>query len=320
MKEKNRINWLLLFLLPLACNEKKAFLKIKIEKILITSAVSSGSGLASLNDSIFVVGDDAEYIGKISLTDTEYRRIPFYPNAPANRIDRAIKHDLESGALGNIGNDKYLFAFGSGTISPYRDTLFVLNVYDEGKRSKYSLSTFYDAIRLKTGLKENELNIEGVAIINDKLLLFNRGKNFLVLVPWAKFTQYILRQDLSDSLPFAILNISLPMVNNFPVGFSGACALNESDLLFTASLEETKDFTKDGVIKGSYIGILELVNDTTVNLVSMTTLKNEDGNIVLDKLESIEVIKTKANNIRSIAVADNDDGTSKVFYLNIERN
>lgn len=320
MNKNNIINWLVILLIPFACKEKKANLEIKIEKFLITAAVSSGSGLASLNDSIFIIGDDAEYIAKISVADTVYRRIPLYPNAPANRIDRAIKHDLESGTLGNIGNDKYLFAFGSGTISPFRDTLFALNVNDESKIFRYSLSPFYNAIRLKTGLKANELNIEAAAVIGDKLLLFNRGKNFLVLVHWADFAEHLLRQNLAGSLPFTILNISLPMVNNFQVGFSGACALNESDLLFTASLEETRDFTKDGAIKGSYLGILQLVNDTSVNLVSFANLKNEDGNIVLDKLESIEVIKATGNNIRSIAIADNDDGTSKIFYLNMHRN
>jgi len=314
------MRWLFILLIPLACKEKKADLEIKIEKSFITAAVSSGSGLASLNDSIFIVGDDAEYIAKLSVADTVYRRIPLYPGALANRIDRTIKHDLESGALGKIGTDQYLFAFGSGTTSPFRDTLFAMNVKDESKIFKCSLAAFYNAIRRKTGLKANELNIEAAAVMGDNLLLFNRGKNFLVLVPWAEFTEYILRQNLPGPPPFTILNISLPMVNNFPVGFSGACALNKSDILFSASLEETRDFTRDGAIKGSYIGILKFVTDTSVNLVSLTTLRNEDGIIVLDKLESIEVIKTTGSNIRSIAVADNDDGTSKVFYLNLERN
>jgi len=314
------INLVLVVLLASSCKGRKADLDIKIEKSFITTAVSSGSGLANLNDSIFIIGDDAEYIGKLFVGDTQYRRISFYPSAPANRIDRALKHDLESGALGNIGNDTFLFAFGSGSISPLRDTLFALNVNDDSQGFRHSLSHLYNAIRLKTGLKADKLNIEGAAIANDKLVLFNRGKNCLITVPWQAFTQYILQQHPSDLPPFSILDISLPMVNNFQVGISGACALNENELLFTASLEETTDFTKDGAIKGSYIGILEWVNDTSVNLVSLTPLKNEDGNMVLDKLESIEMLKTKGNNIRSIAVADNDDGTSKIFYLNIQRN
>ncbi len=131
---------------------------------------------------------------------------------------------------------------------------------------------------------------------------------------------HVFQDDSDDLPPFSLIDVSLPLINNFQIGFSGVCALNDTELLFTSSLEETTDFTKDGTIEGSYIGILKLVNDTTVNLVSFTNFNATSGISVTQKLESIEVINTQGKTIHAIAVADNDNGTSKMFYLSILRN
>lgn len=309
---------LLILLTALSCRHKQTELTIKIEKSFISHAVPSGSGLASLNDSVYIIGDDAEYAAKLSVSDSGYRKIGLYANAPENRIDYSVKHDLESAILGTVGSERFMLAFGSGSISPLRDTLFALAISnDTGFRR--SLTPLYNAVKLRSGISKNELNIEGAALLGDKLILFNRGKNLLILLSWKDFSNYILQQN-AGLPPFQIINVSLPVINSFQIGFSGACALGEDELLFTASLEETNDPTKDGAIKGSYIGILKLANDGIANLVSFSNLKTESGSVVLDKLESIEVIERKGNIIQSIAVADNDDGNSKIFLLQIKTN
>lgn len=294
-------------------------MKVEIEKVIITTAISSASGLALEGNTIWIIGDDVAYVVKSNVDHTDFNRIKLYESATEHRIAKPVKYDLEACTLGEFEKEQYLFVFGSGCISPYRDSMFALNIKNIDQCFKRSLLPLYNAIRKKAALNENELNIEGAALSGDRLLLFNRGKNFIVLMPWKKFTVYVMNEAANDIPDFTIINIELPVVNDFQIGFSGACALNESELLFTATLEETSDPINDGPVKGSYIGLLQLLSDTAANLVSLTQIKSSNGNFITDKLEAIETIKISGNNISAIAVADNDDGTSKLYYLSINK-
>ena len=294
-------------------------MKIEIEKIFITSELSSGSGLAIADDMIWMVGDDVGYVVKSTVGDTDFCRIKLYENASEKRMEKPEKHDLEACIIGKIDQEQLLFVFGSGGISPHREMVFALNLENTDKRFKWSTKTLYSAIRNKKGLKENELNIEGAALAGDKLVLFNRGKNFIILMKWNQFVEYLLQEDAHNLPPFNIIDVELPVVNDIQIGFSGACAINENELLFTSSREETNDFITDGAIRGSYIGILKLESETTVKLVTLTPFINKNGETIIDKLEAIEALNISGNKISAIAVADNDDGTSKLFYLTINR-
>ena len=190
---------------------------------------------------------------------------------------------------------------------------------DETKSFKVSLLPIYAAIKKTAGLIAPELNIEGAAIAGERLLLFNRGNNFAVVFPWQLFAAYIQKQDSAPVPEFKIVKFTLPVINNFPVGISGACALSNSEILFTASLEETKDFIQDGTIKGSYLGLLDLLSNGEIKLMALTPLKDDSGKILTDKLESIEVLKSDGKNTELVAVADNDDGKSKLFYMTLKR-
>ncbi len=292
-------------------------MKIEIKKIIVTTAISSASGLAFAENKIWIAGDDAAYVVKSALDGTEFDRIKLYENASEQRLPKPVKHDLESCVLGEVEGKQYLFLFGSGSLSQYRDSLFILNIKNTKLCLKRSMAHLYNSIRKKASLKENELNLEGAAFAGDKLLLFNRGKNFIVSMSWKKFALYAMNELVNDIPAFTIINIELPVVNGYQIGFSGACALNENELLFTATLEETSDAINDGPVKGSYIGLLNLKSNTAAHVVSLTQIKSANGNILTDKLEAIETIKITGKNISAIAVADNDDGESKLFYLTI---
>lgn len=292
--------------------------KFHTHKTVDTQLIPSGSALAVYHDSILVVGDDVDFMLKMPLHSGSPAHVSLYPNAPSTRIDRTVKHDLESSVLGTIDNEDYLFVFGSGIVSPYRDTMFAIHLADSTRTFRRSLFQLYKTIREKAGLKEEELNIEGAALLKNRLFLINRGKNSVITIPWDKFVQYIQQPDQAGVPPFTISPVSLPEVDGFGIGFSGACVLDENELLFTASLEETENFTKDGQIKGSYIGILRLGNDSSVTLQSLQSLLDLSGKIEPVKLESIDVIN-KGKKLEVVAVADNDDGRSKLYFINMWR-
>lgn len=294
-------------------------LGIIITKSVLTDAVSSGSGLAFYENVAYLVGDDATYIAMLPNADSNsYTRIPLQTTVNIDRIAKAVKHDLESALVGNVGNRPYLFAFPSGSLSPYRDTVFAIDLESKKLGFACSLLPLFKAIKLKAGLNDHQLNIEGAAMVGDRLFLFNRGNNMAIIIAWTDFVQYV--QKPTDAFPtFNLQKISLPVINNYAVGISGACSINKKEILFTASLEETHDNIADGSIKGSYVGILCLNDQDEISLVALQQFKDKGGNIILDKLEAIEIIKQKGKNINALAVADNDDGKSKLFYLDIER-
>ena len=300
-----------------SCKNKTMEIGITITKSVVTDAVSSGSGLAYYNNTAYLVGDDAAYIAVLPNGDSSsYTRIPLQTTVNIDRIAKAVKNDLEAALVGNIGKESYLFALPSGSLSPYRDTVFAINLESKKVGFACSLLPLFKAIKLKAGLNDHQLNIEGSALVGDKLFLFNRGNNMAIIIAWTDFVQYV--QKPKDAIPtFNLQKISLPVINNYAVGISGACTINKKEILFTASLEETHDNVADGAIKGSYIGILRLNDKDEISLVALQQFKDAAGNIILDKLEAIEIIKQKGNNINALAMADNDDGKSKLFYLEI---
>ncbi len=303
----------------ISCKTKKMELTISINKSIITDAVSSGSGLAYFNNAAYLVGDDASYIAVMpNLDSNAFTRVLLNSNASSGRDSKAIKHDLEAAIIGTIGNAPYLCAFGSGSLTPYRDTMYAIDIKNNIVSFKCSLLPLYKAIKIKAGLNDHQFNIEGAALVGERLILFNRGKNIAIIITWADLVRYI--QNPSGDIPeFKLQKIVLPIVNNFSVGISGACTINKNELLFTASLEETQDNIADGVIKGSYIGILRINNEDEITLTALQQFKDITGNTILDKLEAIEIIKHQGNKLYALAMADNDDGKSKLFYLTINK-
>ena len=308
---------LLFFALITSCKTKPIQLAITVNKSVVTDAVSSGSGLAFYKNAAYLVGDDASYIAVLPNGDSSsYARIPLQNTVFSDRMAKAVKHDLEAALVGTIGNESYLFAFPSGSLSPFRDTLFAINLESKKVGFACSLLPLFKAIKFKAGLNDHQLNIEGAAMGGDRLLLFNRGNNMAIIIAWTDFVQYV--QKPTDAIPtFNLQKISLPVINNYAVGISGACTINKSEMLFTASLEETHDNIADGTIKGSYIGVLRINDQDEISLVALQQFNDDAGNTILDKLEAIEIIKQKGNNINALAMADNDDGKSKLFYLEI---
>ena len=301
-----------------SCNPRNNNILIQTRRVLITEAVPSGSGIAYYRDSVFLVGDDAEFLGVISGNDPGYRRSAFFAGGSPERIKKAVKHDLESVASGIFEGNRFLFAFGSGGISPYRDTMFAICPENGQKNFKVSLMPLYDEVMKQAGISRKELNIEGATLAGKNLLLFNRGNNFVITVPTENFYRYLRNSNVAAVPDFKISKLNLPVINNFPVGISGACTLTDELILFTASLEETKDFILDGTIKGSYIGLLRLHKDRDIELVVLTPFKDSSGKDVVDKLESIDVIRIEDKNAEVVAVADNDDGKSKLFFLRLK--
>jgi hypothetical protein len=296
---------------------KRVQFDVLITDKYVLDSISSGSAIAVYSDSAFIIGDDANYVSVLNIKDRSSINMLFKNDTGERRIPKPLKHDFESCVIGEISNRKYLLAFGSGGISPMRDSAFTLDILS-GESFTFSLGSFYNVISKKAGLGAGELNFEGATISGNELLLFNRGKNFICVIPWNEMVEFIFQRGNNEMPSFSIIPVALPVVNGFQVGFSGACTMDNESILFTASLEETTNFIDDGAVKGSYIGIIKKGNDSAT-ILQFTQLKDDLNRIILDKLESIDIYEQTESLIRAICVADNDNGSSTIFMLEISR-
>lgn len=300
-----------IILILISCHRPAKEYSLTLLQTTLLDSIPSASGIATQEDSVYIVGDDASKIYQTSLSNYHSRRINLlFTDSNLFRIPKPVKHDYEATSIAMVDNAEYLVAFGSGTLSPHRDSLWMMRVGNERDQHKFSLRPFYDAMIGQARIQPKDLNIEGATIAGDRLFLFNRGNNVVVETDWQQFIGYVRADDVKMPA-FTIHTLSLPALNGKTAGFSGACTLDEHTLLFTASIEDTKDWTKDGEILGSYIGILNLTSKGP--LVQQSILAQKDNKPLIIKLESLDVVSRSPNKIEVEAVADNDDGTSTAY-------
>jgi len=87
----------------------------------------SGSGLAYHNGRIYIVGDDATYILVLDSLLNVIDSIRIVESSE-KRITKERKPDTEALAIIKNNNTATMLALGSGSLSPSRDSCYVLNL------------------------------------------------------------------------------------------------------------------------------------------------------------------------------------------------
>lgn len=308
--------FLLLLLTGCLYREKHPY-SLSLQNSITLDSIPSASGIAIVKDSAYIIGDDATCIYKLSLQTHQFRKIQIPGTRPdLYRVAKDSKNDFETAAIGTINHKTYLLAFGSGTLSPYRDSLLLMDLDNEADLRKISLTAFYKQLLQQSKLDKNNFNIEGATFSGNHLYLFNRGEGMIFQINWTDFFQYI--NDTSQTVPISTIHtIHLPEESGVKAGFSGASALDDKRIVFTASLENTKNWIDDGEITGSYIGVL----DVTAQEIRLNTglLLRQGKDAMKVKLESLDVISNSKDSIIIEAVSDNDNGTSAFYRLVLQK-
>lgn len=300
--------------LTAGCRDKQPTQMLIIEEEKLLNSIPSASGLVIVNDTAWIVGDDATSVYRLNLTSFEQQKIPLkgFP-VDQYRLPKPIKHDLECANLISYNNKQYLLAFGSGTLEPYRDSVLLLNINDTADQQLISVQPFYKELQRLTGTDSTQWNIEGSTTVGDSLIICNRGSNLLISFHTDSLMHYLL----FAGTPIPAIDFHkayLPQIEGKEATLSGICTLNDTHLLFSASVEDTPDWVKDGPILGSFIGVYSLKEK---KVIASHLLKNKQGAIAKEKLESIDIVSKQGTTITCIAVADNDNGTSGLFRLKL---
>jgi hypothetical protein len=264
----------------------------------------SGSTITLYNDEFYIMGDDAN---SLFILDDDFKlkhQIRFF-NSPALRINKPEKADIESS--GWIGSKLWLF--GSGSLSPQRDSAFCFNPATK-IIEHVNLEPFYTSLR-NSGVAE--LNIEACAIMDNHILFGNRNN-------LSSKQNYLIRARIEGfpSKVHKLIALNLPDA----AGISGMSYLKDLDaLLLTASKETTTNAYDDGEIGESYLGIIrqaskKLADSAAIRPDEWIALSSIDKAFERQKIES--VCATGDSEVKEvILVSDNDDGTTKLFRLKI---
>jgi hypothetical protein len=303
-----------LFMYLFACSPSQVKMTIESEELL--DSIPSGSGIAIKNDSAIIIGDDATGVYRLDLDSYNYTKISLpHISAENYRQPKDAKLDFECAAIARWKGSEYLISLGSGSNNDARDSALIMNLADYNDKRIVSLSTFYKALQQRTGSDRKVWNIEGATVANDSLFVCNRGNNLIISMPLNGFLNYVT--GLDSLLPKAEYHlVKLPYILNRQARLSGICTLNDNELLFCASVEDTEDWTTDGPILGSFVGIYSI---KSASVRSAVLLQNNNGERLKEKLESLEVLSKFPGRLKIMAIGDNDNGATRVFVLELKR-
>jgi hypothetical protein len=290
-------------------------MEIKINKRLIIPELKSLSGVEIMDDKIFVTGDnlpDAFQINEKGKILKKYNLIP-KTEFEGGLMPKHIKPDFEAMCKVKFESGYFLFVFGSGSKSPQRDVLFVIDPEGIIPAKKYSLFEFYSVIRIKCNITADDLNIEAAVFYNGDVMLFNRGQNLIIQFAADDLFQHLENRKYIPE--FTFFNIDLPVLKYIPAGFSGADIV-ENKIIFTASVENTFNWIDDGEVLGSYIGFINFKNLKNGYKPPCKLLKEKDAVLKL-KIESVAIQSVTMEKMSLILVSDSDGSDSEIIFCDL---
>ena len=304
MTENYFLNWklfpvvvIVFFSLTFISTDKNR-MELKVTKRISLNGVPSASGIEIIKDTIYIIGDNSPWLFKL---DADYKVIDKFQvfsidNLENDTIKKSNKPDFEAMTIVQNNATTEFYIFGSGSKSPQRDVLIIIDLDHPEKRRQISLTPFYKELKSQCEFTDDDLNIEAAIMHQDFISLFNRGKNTMIQFSISNFNSFILEE--IDEIKFNIINVNLPKINEFESGFSGACYLPEMNkILFTSSVENTPNWIDDGQVLGSFVGIIDLANlETTVQPICVPI--SEKGKQLPLKIESIAVNSIQKNKFK----------------------
>ncbi|RYD51778.1 MAG: hypothetical protein EOP52_06235 [Sphingobacteriales bacterium] len=285
-----------------------------ITRTVLLPQMPSGSALVRQKNTLYIISDDAPYMYSYTLSSGQTDSIWIQAtNSRLHRMPWQTKLDFEAALTAPWQDKTYIFAFGSGSLPIYREWIGVYSPEKELPQERHDARSLYAHLRQVANLPENAFNIEGAARTPDgELILLNRGRQQLFRMRWTDFTTWLTTRKLP---PVTVQETPIPAEAAYT--FSGTEPLDHNQLLFTASLEATKDASADGAIGGSALGILEKGKPNRWQVKTFWPVLDASGKVALEKIESAVPQPGDRTGRRFIALTDNDDGQSKLLWIEL---
>jgi hypothetical protein len=285
-----------------------------VKSLLLTHAsqpgrrahLSAASGLVQAGSWLYVVADDELQLAQFPVTGNDRGQLHrcFPGLLPVDyEARKAEKPDVEVlTLLPNFTHTHHstLLALGSGS-KKHRNRSALIPLYSSGDMAGpatiLELEFFYEFLKQEIG----KLNIEGAAIVEERLLLFQRGNkknklNASLEISLADFYRVLAQPHKHFQPRLEIKPYDLGQIDQVPLCFTDATSLADGRIVFTASAENTSDAYVDGACMGSAIGLLDADGE-------LVLLESIDKKIKLEGVEAHLHDKT----IELLLVTDADD-------------
>jgi hypothetical protein len=303
-----------------------------IRREVTLPGLPSASGAEIVGDVAYIIGDDSPFLYQLNAaTLAAGQRTTLFETAhfSSGRIPKELKLDLEClTALTTPTGETGLLVLGSGATAAREQGYWVplagSGAAASGAGTVYPLGLqgLYAALRqqLPAGVV---LNLEAAAATETELLLFQRtvgavAGNLLFRLPLAATLAYLHHQ--SPQLPVVTRQLfELPLIEGKPAGFSGATWF-AGRLLVTASVEDTQDAVLDGVVLGSFVGVLELAKPGRKRVLpaALAQLSWPDGRPYRGKVESVAAYRElSSGHFELLLVTDDDAGGSTALTVEL---
>jgi hypothetical protein len=281
-------------------------------------ALPSASGIEIIGPVAYVISDDAPFVYLLdaaSLAALAQVRLFETSEFGSGRIPKTSKPDVEAlTALTWPTGQAGVLALGSGS-TPARERGWFLPI-SGGPPLEVDLSPLYGLLRplLPQGAG---FNIEAAATSETELLLFQRTVGLangavLFRLPLVPTLRFLTGSGVAPALPNA-RPFPLPLLDGKPAGFSGASFV-DGQLFVTASVEDTADAVLDGVVLGSFVGVVNLANHTA----TFARLAWADGRAYHGKVEGLAVRRALgAGHWELLLVTDDDAGGSTAVLAEV---
>ena len=229
--------------------------------------LSAASGLVRVADTFYVVADDELHLGAFPVTGSAPGMLirMLEGELPDSKQDRK-KHKPDFEALVVLPSFAgyprgALLALGSG--SKQRRQRAVLLALDArgvsaGRIRVLDLSRWFAPLHDEI----DDLNIEGAAVSQDRLVLMHRGnkgngENCLLSFNLAALLASIEHDDGLGKLPLQALHrYNLGALDAVPLCFTDGAMLPDGRLVFAAVAEDTEDSYADGPCRGAAVGVM----------------------------------------------------------------
>jgi hypothetical protein len=308
----------LLTLVFFGCEQPQT-MKVKLITRKELKGIPSASGIEKIDHHFWVVGDNSPWLFELDSTLEVINRIAIHDTTDliSGVLDKTSKHDSEAMISFERSGMNYLLLIGSGS-KESRKKAKLINTKNGEMLDEYDLAPFFEIVKEEAKLDGEDLNIEAAACLNDRLYLFNRGKNRMISLKFTQFLDFLNKR--TDEIKIKWVTIDLPRLDGIQSGFSGATADEEYDrIIFTASVENTSNWVDDGAVSGSYIGVINL-KDAHHHYVPESILLKDEFGVLEIKVESVAIDESTDKILNCILVTDSDGGESEILSIELELN
>jgi hypothetical protein len=222
--------------------------------------VRAASGIARHGGRLAIVQDDTSFLAFLDGDEVHALPLPHSVSGARQfddaRGNKAHKLDLEACvALGDA-----LIGLGSGS-TRVRERILVLR---DGAPRLVDASSLYAMLRVRTDFSGSELNLEGAALVDGRLRLFQRGNG----APSGGLEPIDATGDLEVEAFLAyleggpvpelrdVLRWDLGSIGDVRLGFTDATA-HDGRVYFLAAAEASPDAVRDGPCAGVALGVVE---------------------------------------------------------------